>query len=154
VGEFPDLSSYKNARRLYIANCVFPFEETTHPLSQIHTIPDWVVSISIERSVIFKLPSLPLNLTRLVVSYTTLYKLPNLPAGLAELIMDHNPNIQYLPRILPPGLEQLAVINCGVIEIPELPANLCILRWWGNPTTINPLSIQIPKKIRFLKLEK
>ena len=133
VGEFPDLSPYKNARHIYIANCVFSSVSHKNP-----RIPDWFVSLAIERSVIFELPILPLNLKRLVVSHTTLYKLPNiLPPGLSELILDHNPNITCLPYILPPELAQLDCINCGVVETPELPVNLYILRWRGNPATFS-----------------
>jgi len=124
VGKFPDLTRFPNVRRVFVESSV---------LYPGHKIPDWIETVSIERSHISELPALPDRLRRLYISHTDIKKLPDqLPPKLMELILADNPGIKELPATLPPNLENLSVIKCSILDIQPLPDSIFILRCWGN----------------------
>ena len=125
VGEFPDLERFADVRRIFIESSVLRGGGG-------HKIPDWIETVSIERSHLAELPALPDGLRRLYISHTDIKKLPDkLPTKLRELILADNPGIRDLPATLPPNLENLSVVKCSVREIPPLPSTIYILRFRG-----------------------
>ena len=126
VGEFPDLTIYVDVRRVFVESSVIGGGGR-------HKIPDWIETLSIERSHVSELPLLPDGLRRLYISHTDIKKLPDrLPPKLRELILADNPGIRELPATLPPNLENLSVVECSVREIPPLPKSVNILRIRGT----------------------
>jgi len=123
VGEFPDLTLFADVRRIFVESSV---------LYRGHKIPDWIETVSIERSHISELPALPDGLRRLYISHTDIKKLPDrLPPKLRELILADNPGIRELPATLPPNLENLSCVKCSIRDIPPLPKSVNILRIMG-----------------------
>ena len=126
VGEFPDLTIYVDVRRVFVESSVLLGGGGGHK------IPDWIETLSIERSHVSELPLLPDELRRLYIEHTDIKKLPDrLPSKLMELILADNPGIRELPAILPPNLENLSCVKCSIRDIPPLPKYVNILRIMG-----------------------
>jgi hypothetical protein len=125
IGEFPDLSKFPNARRVFITNCIIT--------ASLHPIPNWIQSLSIEHTEIRELPDLSSNLRRLYISSSSIERLPDhLPLDMTELILERLSNITKLPQHLPPNLSKLICISTGVPELPELPIDMYTLYCWDN----------------------
>lgn len=138
AGDFPDLSEFVNARRIFITNCIIS--------SSSFPIPNWVESLSIEYTFIKELPNLSANLTRLYISRTNIERLTPLPSTLIDLILEHNPRLGKLPT-LPNTLSKLICVNSAIRELPVIPESVFIIFCWDNQLMSLP---EIPRNIRYL----
>jgi hypothetical protein len=141
-GEFPDLSNFKYARRVFITNCKIQVYPSTLP------IPNWIESLSIEFTDIRELPKLSANLTRLYISRTSIERLPLLlHLSLFELILEHNPKLEKIPP-LPHTLNKLICVNSAIRELPVIPPGVFTLFCWKNQLVSLP---EIPRNLRYLQ---
>ena len=140
----PDLTRFKNLKKLYCYNNHLPSLPTLPPkleelgccgnnLTVLPTLPQYLTTLDCSSNKLTVLPTLPPKLEELGCCGNKLTVLPTLPQNLIRLFCSDN-NLTSLPTTLPQNLTTLHCYGNKLIMLPTSPENIIYgIKYINNP---------------------